>query len=369
MAEESATKRLGTSTPPLRIGTHNGHFHADEALAISLLRLHPTYTTSTLLRTRDPSLLSTCHTIVDVGGVYDPTQNRYDHHQRTFSHTFPGRPTKLSSAGLVWLHFGKAIIAASCGGLAEDGGETTLLWEKLYGSFIEAIDANDNGIGLYDTALLAAAGIERRFDAGAVNVSALVGDLNHNWNDPKPADPDAAQEAEDQRFLEASSFIGDVFRRKLAFYVDAWLPARSIVQEAYAARAKHDPRGRIVVFPQSVPWKDHLYTVEAEAEARVQADSGVPGDTEKESKVLYVLYPEDPSAPATSRWRIQCVPVTKDSFESRQALPEAWRGMRDEELDGLSGIPGCVFVHASGFIGGNRTWDGVRQMALKAVEM
>ena len=51
-------------------------------------------------------------------------------------------------------------------------------------------------------------------------------------------------------------------------------------------------------------------------------------------------------------WRVQAVPVSPESFESRKALPEAWRGLRDEELSRVSGIEGGIFVHASGFIGG-----------------
>ena len=41
--------------------------------------------------------------------------------------------------------------------------------------------------------------------------------------------------------------------------------------------------------------------------------------------------------------------------------------MRDEELSELTGIPDCVFVHASGFIGGNKTYEGVLEMARKAL--
>lgn len=41
------------------IGTHDGSFHCDEALAISMLMLHPDYSTnSCILRTRNPALLS-----------------------------------------------------------------------------------------------------------------------------------------------------------------------------------------------------------------------------------------------------------------------------------------------------------------------
>lgn len=41
--------------------------------------------------------------MLDVGGVYDPETDRYDHHQRGFDQNFGhGFVTKLSSAGLVY---------------------------------------------------------------------------------------------------------------------------------------------------------------------------------------------------------------------------------------------------------------------------
>jgi uncharacterized UPF0160 family protein len=53
-------------------------------------------------------------------------------------------------------------------------------------------------------------------------------------------------------------------------------------------------------------------------------------------------------------------------------LPESWRGVRDEELDGVMGadIPdGAVFVHASGFIGGHKSKEGAFAMASRGLEM
>ncbi|ORY64927.1 putative UPF0160 protein C27H6.8 [Pseudomassariella vexata] len=348
---ESAAKRLKTTG--VTIGTHNGHFHADEALAVYMLRLLPTYAGSSLVRTRDPALLQTCHTVVDVGGEYDASANRYDHHQRTFSTTFPGRPTKLSSAGLVYMHFGKAIIAQQLS-KPEDSEDVGLLWNKIYESFVEALDAHDNGISAYDPKGIAAASLEKRFSEGGFNLGAMVGRLNPNWNDPVPSDPKEAQAAEDEKFLTASQRIGEEFSRDLEYYSRAWLPARDIVKAAYEKRTEYDPEGRIMVLEgQSVPWKDHMYNLE-------EADG-----TGK--KVLYVLYAEKPVPDA--KWRIQAVPVTMDSFESRKALPEAWRGARDDKLDEITGIPGGVFVHAAGFIGGNKTFEGAKAMAVKALDI
>jgi uncharacterized UPF0160 family protein len=349
---ENAAKRLKTDA--VTIGTHNGHFHADEALAVHMLRTHvPTYGGAGLVRTRDPALLAECHTVVDVGGEYSPEANRYDHHQRTFDTTFPGRPTKLSSAGLVYMHFGRDIIARRLGDGANDA-HVDLLYRKIYENFIEALDAHDNGISVYDSSSLKSAGVEPRFSAGGFTLGAMVGRLNPNWNDPVAGDREAVQRAEDERFEAASARIGEEFDRDLDYYARAWLPARAVVETAFRQREKHDAEGRILVLEgTSCPWKDHLYALEEEA--------GEAG------RVVYVLYPENPTPDA--KWRIQCVPVEKDSFQSRKPLPEAWRGVRDQQLDEVAGLqPGAVFVHASGFIGGHKTFEGVLQMAKKALE-
>ncbi|KAJ5369616.1 UPF0160 protein MYG1 [Penicillium cosmopolitanum] len=338
---ETVAKKLKTSSP--LIGTHNGHFHADEALAVYLLRLLPTYASSPLVRTRDPAQLEECHTVVDVGGVYDAAINRYDHHQRTFSTFFPKHETKLSSAGLVYMHFGRAIIAQHLS-LPEDHADVDLLYEKLYTDFIEAIDANDNGISAYDPAALSAANLEKRFKDGV-----------------PPGEP----QDEDSLFGRASTLIGNVFARKLHQAANSWMPARTTVGNAYKSRTEAHSSGRILILPQGgVPWKEHLYNFEQEAQA-----AGA-------EQVYYVLYPE--SAAEDAKWRVQCVSESEGSFVSRKPLPEAWRGVRDQDLDGVMAteaekagqdkLPaGAVFVHASGFIGGHKTKEGAMAMAVRSL--
>jgi len=83
-----------------------------------------------------------------------------------------------------------------------------------------------------------------------------------------------------------------------------------------------------------------------------------------DEQVLYVVYPDE-----SGKWRIQCVPESPDSFISRKPLPEPWRGVRDEELSQLSGIANCLFVHASGFIGGNNTRQGALDMTHAALKL
>lgn len=66
---------------------------------------------------------------------------------------------------------------------------------------------------------------------------------------------------------------------------------------------------------------------------------------------------------------LQAVPKSEDSFALRLSLPKPWLGLRDKELSQVSGIDGCVFVHVSGFIGGNASKAGAMAMASKALEM
>ena len=111
--------------------------------------------------------------------------------------------------------------------------------------------------------------------------------------------------------------------------------------------------GRVLKLESRCPWKEHLNEIEDEM-----------GLTDGEGKsILYVVYSDD-----KGQWRIQCVPQSPESFVSRKPLPASWRGVRDEDLSSVAGIEGCVFCHASGFIGGNRTLDGALQMVDKALK-
>lgn len=364
------------------IGTHSGHFHADEALAVYFLRLLPDYSNSTLLRSRDSDLLKTCHTVVDVGGVYDDSQRRYDHHQREFTIVFPEHSTKLSSAGLVYMHYGRRIIS-HCTGLPENSPDFELLYEKLYDDFVEAFDANDNGISQYDPSAVRKAGLEKKFQDKGFSLASVVNRLNYSHpsplasakaslsadtvtgeggvSAPAPIDPaklskEQAQTEEDERFLKASQFVGEQFISEMMDKYHSWLPARAVVKKAFSERTQYDPDGRIMVIPhrpEGVPWTDHLYALEKE--------------TNVEGQVLYVLFAEN--GEPDSKWRIRAVSAEAGGFQNRKDLPNEWKGLRDEELSKVSGVPGGVFIHAGGFIGGNKTFDGSLEMAKKALVM
>ena len=321
-----------------------------------MLRLLPTYANSPLVRTRDPEILKTCHTVVDVGAVYDENARHFDHHQREFNTTFPGHSTKLSSAGLVYVHFGKDIISSVTN--LQPGADLDILFEKIYTDFSEAFDANDNGVSACDPKAVEAAGLTKKFEDRGFSIASVVN--RYNYSNSKAQDEnkskDQLQQEEDARFARASSFVGEQFVIELTDRASAWLPARNAVKLAYEGRLQYDPKGRILVLPDGMPWADHLYTLEKE--------TAIPQGVEPQ--VLYVLFPE--TTEPDSKWRIRAVSKENGGFQNRKDLPDPWKGVRDEQLSEVSGVPGGVFVHAAGFIGGNKTFDGALAMAQKACE-
>ena len=119
----------------IRIITHSGNFHADELLAVAAIEIQLNGTLYEVIRTRDPEVWKTGDYVVDVGGVYDPTANRFDHHQKGGA----GERNKVpySSFGLVWKHYGEAI----CGSKeVADGVEARLVYP------IDLADVNQDGL-------------------------------------------------------------------------------------------------------------------------------------------------------------------------------------------------------------------------------
>ena len=342
-----------------------------------MLRLLPVYSGAALTRTRDPASLEACDIVVDVGGRYDEIK-WFDHHQRGFETTFsPKHQTKLSSAGLVYKHFGKGIIKAIAatsagagggGGVSSPGGDTAgpdakrvkteteqeqqlddvtldTVHVKVYEDFVEGIDAQDNGISPYPDA-----SATLKFKP-ALSLPGMVSHLNPDWNEA--SDP----QTQDKLFQVASQLVGSHFTARVVRTLSAWLPARSLVRQFIESRlsdASLDDVDRqiLVLDGKYLPWKEHLYDVESALG--------------KEGFVKFVIYHD-------GSWRVQAVSISNGSFVSRIPMPEAWRGLRDAALDAklhdehATDLPGAVFVHAAGFIGGHATKEGALAMARTSI--
>lgn len=328
-----------------KIVTHNGTFHCDEVLACHMLQSYVSeFKNSEIIRTRDPKIIETGDIVVDVGAIYDVSKNRYDHHQREFTTKFdyatPKKEacTKLSSAGLIYKHYGEEIVKSVLSKIGfYDTNQDDLLkiYYKVYDSFMHAIDAIDNGVQQYESKE------QPRYISGT-DLSSRIGSLNPDWYE--------INQNPDINFKQAMLVAGNEFESCVKHIANSWLPARLIVNSCFDKRFEDHASGQIVIIREWAPWKDHIYQLENEHDLK--------------KTIQYVVYKDSTG----DTWRIQCVPVAQGSFTSRKPMPEKWRGIRDDELSNITDIDGCVFVHASGFIGGNKTFEGAMEMAVKALE-
>jgi len=328
--EVTISSRIDENHKTILIGTHNGKFHCDEALATAMLKLLPNFRDAQIIRTRDESILEKCDIVVDVGAVYDVSRNRFDHHQRSFEGVLDGYQTKLSSAGLVYKHFGREVIRSILNPSIANDNTIELFYKKMYEEFIESVDAIDNGIAIAESPL--------RFKI-STDLSSRVEMLNPSWNNSATSD-------ENSNFRLAMLLTISEFVQKVQYFVDHWFSVRDIVQQAFIQRSSPE----VLELTTYCPWVDHLFDLEKQFG--------------QEGVVKYALYSD-----SNGRWRVHCVPIHPDSFETRLGLPSDWRGLRNEELDAVTGIPGGVFVHANGFIGGHNTREGALQLIYKSLEL
>jgi len=298
----------------------------------------PKYKDSVVVRSRDPDVLKSCGTLVDVGAVYDHSRSMYDHHQREFASTnvFPGQKIKLSSAGLVYKHFGGEIIESLVGPLDKTTRE--LLVNKVYERVVKEVDAIDNGVSITDG--------DTKYKINT-NLSSRVGRLNPDWN---ASSEESSDKARNGNFRLAMSMVFEELCDAVEWYAYSWLPARDIVLKAVREPVftNNSKEALIIKIDRYCPWKSHLFDIETELKIQ--------------GKILYVLYPD-----SSGNWRVQAVPPEQSSFDCRKKLPEPWRGVRNDALDKLTGLPGCIFVHAAGFIGGAKSYDTAFQMAKMSV--
>lgn len=346
--EAQDTKRFkeDDSTRQLVIGTHDGIFHCDEVLACFMLQQLPKYANATVTRTRKQELLDQCDIVVDVGAVFDRDQNRFDHHQASFNDTLNSlrpelkvkREIRLSSAGLIYTYFGEDVIRQILKANGIESASDDLVrgvFRKLYDTLIAEIDAIDNGVPMFDG--------EPKYSIDT-HLSARVSHFNPAWNEDAGDDTDAMK-----RFEKAKAYVGQEFIDKVLYYAVRWWPARELVENAVKKRMEVHASGEILELEMLCPWKEHLYELEDQYDI-----AGVP---------KYVIYFNK-----ENDWRVICVPLQPASFVCRKFLAAPWRGVRDKELESVSGIEGITFCHQTGFIGGNTTREGALKMAVASLE-
>jgi uncharacterized UPF0160 family protein len=91
--------------------THNGKFHSDEIFGVAVLQLVYGIEHLEIIRTRDQIQIDKADIVLDVGGVYDPALQRFDHHQVGGPVRENGLP--YAAFGLVWREYGENVTGSN----------------------------------------------------------------------------------------------------------------------------------------------------------------------------------------------------------------------------------------------------------------
>ena len=291
--------------------THSGPFHADDVFAAACIFLAYSDTDIELIRSRDESVIQQADIVFDVGMVYDEAQMRFDHHQEAGAGKREnGIP--YSSCGLVWKKFGLQICR-----------NDQRVWQSIDEKIVSPIDALDNGMEIMQK-------IKPEYPR-YFTIHDVIKNMRPLWNESGSPDFDSA-------FMRAVTFAHSVLKGLLSFE-ESKKQAREIVEEAY--RSATDKQ--VIILSRYAPWE------------RVLSEY---------SKPLFVVYPNQNN----TYWNAEVVHDDPDDFASKRAsFPEEWAGLRDTELQRVSGVVEAVFTHKGLFLAIAETKEAVLEMVHKSL--
>ena len=285
--------------------THSGTFHADEIFAT--LILSKIMQKITLIRVQEVREKTNENVL-----VYDIGAGKYDHHQ------FGGNGErengiKYAAAGLIWKEFGRNLLENY------NVEDIDYVWNYIDKNLIQFIDSNDNG----QLPKLQA-------DYRNVHLSYIIGLFNSKWDE---------EVDNDENFMRALEIANTIFEEFLSDTFSK-MKAKKIVDKAI-----EESKDGIVILKKYVPWKEFI----------------VNSENEKAKDINFVVFPSKRGG-----YNVYAVPIEIGSFENRKALPQSWRGKRDEELQRVTGVKTARFCHNAGFICSCETMEDAINLAYLA---
>ncbi|MCX6703337.1 MAG: MYG1 family protein [Candidatus Zambryskibacteria bacterium] len=302
----------------ITIAVHNGSFHADDVFAVAtlLLMIEEKYNKELsgekygveVVRTRDPEVIKNATHVVDVGGVYDPETNRFDHHQEGGAGVREdGIP--YASFGLVWKQYGEEL-----SGSKEAAGA---IEQRL----VKCIDATDNGISVMKP---------EREGLYMYDIKDLVMTYGATWKE------DAS--ALDKNFEYLTSFAKKLMEREIKSIKDI-LESEKEVKEIMA---NNKDRTLLIL--------DKPYEYE--------------GVVSINPYILFVVSPKKDGG----TWSVKTVRDDFRSFTHREGLPLEWAGKRDKDLVEITGVEDAIFCHMGRFIAVAQSKEGAIKLAELALK-
>lgn len=296
----------------VKLVTHNGSFHADDVFACATLYilLEKENKAYEIIRTRDEEVIKGGDYVFDVGGVYNENENRFDHHQvgGAGKRLVGNLEVEYSSFGLIWKKFGL--------GLAGSENAFKLVDKNL----VAPIDAHDNGFIL----------VENKYEVTPYLINNFIQIMRPTWNEDS--------KNMEINFLKCVAVAKEILSREIIYVKDALEASKSVVTTYNNTKDK-----RIIILNKNYSYGDIL---------------------EELPELLFVVYPRE----SDSFWAVKSVRVKSKTFKNRKDLPNSWAGLRDKELQKITGISDAVFCHRALFFAVAKSKEGAIKLAQIALD-
>jgi uncharacterized UPF0160 family protein len=294
---------------PKLIVTHSANFHVDDVFgtACGILLFEKKGFKTKVKRSLDPKVWAEGDLVLDIGRVYNPKNDRFDHHQDLkITHK---NGIKYAAFGLVWKKYGKFL----CG--------SQKVADRVEEKLVVPIDAEDNGVDLYRQTME---------DVKPFTIRDIV-EIEASGTFFSGAEPTSNEKAKgfDKGFFNLIPFAKHIIEHSI-------LEAKNHIRvekvaEKYFKEAKDK---RVIILPQFIGY-----------------------GFSKMKEPLVTVYPN-----ARGDWTAKAVRVASGQFASRIYFPEKWAGLNDEELAKVSGVPDAVFCHKGLFMAVAKSKEGAIAM-------
>jgi len=212
----------------------------------------------------------------------------YDPAKKRFDHHQADYKGPMSSAGMTLLY------------LRDEGSLSSHLYEHLNRSLVLGVDAHDNGVA--------------KLEPGITSFSQIVSNF-------LPIKYDSSDDEMNLSFFQAVDFVVGHLTRLLA-RIDYMHACQETVKEKMSSRSD------VLIFDESLPWMENFFELGGE-----------------KHPAQYVIMPSG------QHWKLRGIPPSmSERMKVRKPLPETWAGIRDAELQKLSGVSGAIFCHKGRFI-------------------
>ena len=285
--------------------THNGSFHADDifACAMLILLLEKWGESYEIIRTRNEEIISQGDYVFDVGGIYDANKNKFDHHQKGGA-GMRENGIEYSSFGLVWQKFGEVVSGSL---------EAKEILEK---KIVEPIDAFDNGMSL----------VEKKSEITPYLIQHMFIAMHPTWKENASMDY--------EMFLKSVDIAKSVLGREI-IRVNDELEAKKVILECY----ENTTDKRIIVLNSKYPYEEILNIF---------------------PEPIYVVFERRDE---NKLWEVEAVRDDFKSFVNRKNFPIAWAGLKDEDLQKVTGVSDAIFCHKALFMAIAKSKEGAIKLA------